>query len=255
MDEATLTYCEKLQSEIRWLRGSVLLLGIALVASVLWLGARSPNLPPVLSAERLEIREPDGNLAFVLANSVRPAVATIDGQVLMEGQEEERRGVPSFIFFDGKGDEVGGILAGARTSPEGFSAVRHLSLDGYKQDQTVVLAHYQSPEGSMAGLRVSDRPEDLTFFDVLDELGLEPGASREELEGAIQAMQEEGRADRLDGLFGAQRLFLGSDRERNATLVLRDGLSRPRIRITVPEEGAPSIQVLDETGETLLTLP
>lgn len=246
---------ETLRAEIARLRWMVALLAVALAVCTLWLALRSPPLPAVLAAERLEIREPDGNLAFVLANSVRPVPATMDGQVIMEGQEEERMGVPSFIFFDGKGDEVGGLTTGVRTSPDGYSAVRHLSLDGYKQDQTVVLAHYQSPDGYSAGLRISDRPEDLSILEAFGELGLEPGTSREEMQAAIEAIPEEDRARRLREWFGASRLFVGTGRDRSAALILHDGVGRPRIRIEAPAEGEPSIQILDESGEPVARIP
>jgi hypothetical protein len=177
------------------------------------------------------------------------------GEILLEGQEEERRGVPSIIFFDGRGDEVGGLLTGVRTTPDGFSATRHFSLDGYRQEQTVVLAHYQDDEGSSSGLHVSDRPHDLSIADAMAELGLEPGASREDLQAAIQAIPEGIREARLRELFGAQRLFLGSSRTRSASLVLRDGSGRPRIVIDVPDAGEPSIQILDEEGDAILRLP
>lgn len=246
---------DALRAELARLRRIVLLLGIALGSCVLWLALRAPSLPTVLTAERLDIVEPDGKLAFVLANSQRPVAGTIDGKILMEGQEEERRGVPSFVFFDGKGDEVGGLLTGVQVSPDGYSATRHLSLDGYKQDQTVVLAHYQSPGRSSAGLRISDRPQDLSMLDVLAQLGLEPGASREAMQAAIQALPEDTRSARLQELFGVSRLFLGSDSDRSASLVMRDGQGRPRILVSVPAEGEPSIQILDEDGKAVLRLP
>jgi len=246
---------EGLGREIRQLRVAVLALGVCLIVIAAWLLLRVPPAPAVLSVERLEIVEPDGSLAFVLANSERPVVGTMDGQVILEGQEEERRGVPSIVFFDGRGDEVGGLLTGVRTTYDGYSAIRHLSLDGYKQDQTVVLAHYQDPGGSSAGLRVRDRPLDLSLLDAFGQLGLEPGASREQMRAAIEALPETVREDRLRELFGVQRLFLGSTRERNASLVLHDGKGRLRIIIEVPEEGEANIRVLDEDGGTVLRLP
>ena len=246
---------DALRAELARLRRTVVLLGVALAACTIWLALRTPPLPPVLSAERLNIVEPDGKFAFVLANSQRPQGGTIDGKVLMQGQEEERRGVPSIIFFDGKGDEVGGLLAGVQTTPDGYSATRHLSLDGYKQDQTVVLAHYQSPSGSTAGLRIGDRPQDLSILDALAQLGLEPGASRADMQAAIQALPEDARAARLRELFGVSRLFLGSDQDRNASLVMRDGNGRARILIAVPADGEPSIRILDADGKEVIKLP
>jgi len=49
--------------------------------------------------------------------------------------------------------------------------------------------------------------------------------------------------------------FVGSDTDRSASLVMRDGRGRPRIVLTVPEDGEPSIRVLDEEGEPMLELP
>lgn len=173
----------------------------------------------------------------------------------MEGQEEERRGLPSIIFFDGKGDEVGGMLFGVRETPDGYSAVRHLSFDGYKQDQTLVLSHSQDPGGSTSGLIVSDRPLDHSILDAQRQLGLRPGATRDELMAAIQALPEEGGDARLRELFGVSRLFLGSDRNGEASLVLRDGQGRPRIINASPREEEPSIRILNEEGATVLRLP
>jgi len=180
-----------LRRQLTLLWTAIAVLGLALSATVAWILATDTAMPDVLSTERLEIVEPDGSLSMVLANSQRPAVATIDGKVLMEGQDEERRGTPTIVFFDGRGDEVGGMMFGVRETAGGYSAIRHLSLDAYNQDQTVVLMHYQSPEGSTSGLRIVDRP-DVSILDALAQLGLSAGASREQLQAAIQALPEEG---------------------------------------------------------------
>jgi hypothetical protein len=248
---------DPIQAATRPLRRGLWGLGFAWLATVAFvaprLGAAGPPIQQVIRVERLEIVEPDGTLAFVLANSTRPAPATIDGQIIMAGQEEERR-TPSFIFFDGKGDEVGGMLFS--TGPgEAPSATRHLSLDGYKQDQTVVLSHNQNARGASSGLHVSDRPVDRTMFEAMAELGLQPGATRQEFQAAIMALPEEGRQARLRELFGVQRLFVGSNWGNDAVLQLNDGAGRPRILIAVPEDGAPYIRVLDERGTVVLELP
>jgi hypothetical protein len=245
---------EHLRAQVGRLRTAFALLAIAWIGVTLWLVTRTPTLGPVLALERLEIVEPGGELAFVLANSARPAPATMDGQVIMAGQEEERR-MPSMIFFDGKGDEVGGMLMGVRETEQGFQAARHISLDGYKQDQTVVLAHYQDPDGALSGLMVSDRPRDRSVLDAMAELGLEPGAAREELEEAIIALPEEGRGQLLGELFGVNRVFVGSSRQDEAALTLRDGMGRPRILLAVPRDGEPSIRVLDEEGNEVVRIP
>jgi hypothetical protein len=241
--------------QIAQLRLAVGVLALALVALVATAAVRAPASTEVLRAERLEIVEPDGSLAFVLTSSAHPEPATIDGEEIMAGQVEERR-TPSFIFFDGKGDEVGGMLFSNTTTDDGFRATRHLSLDGYKQDQTVVLHHYQDARGSASGLSVTDRPEDLSILDALRALGLEPGATREELQAAMMAIPEAERGPRLAGLFGgAPRVFVGSARNGDATLLLSDEQGRPRIHLGVPADGAPFIRILDEAGGTVMEWP
>ena len=177
----------KLQQQINALRVVVVGLMLGWLGTTVWGVASTSTVstPAVLTVERLEIVEPDGTPAIVLANSQRPIAATLDGQILMAGQEEERKGTPSIIFFDGKGDEVGGMLFGVQETPDGYSAVRHLSFDGYNQDQSVVLAHYQDPTGSMSGLRVSDRPAQ-SLLETQTEPGIEPGSTREQFSQAVE---------------------------------------------------------------------
>ncbi|HET9867610.1 MAG TPA: hypothetical protein VFQ06_09995, partial [Nitrospira sp.] len=106
--EHTEDQIEGLQRQLTRLRSLVVVFALLWLATVAWLAARAPSIPAVLSVERLEIVEPDGSPAFVMANSQRPTAATINGQVIVEA--EARMGIPSIIFFDGKGDEVGGML-------------------------------------------------------------------------------------------------------------------------------------------------
>lgn len=114
----------------------------------------------------------------------------MDGDTITEGQE---RPYPSFIFYDGHGDEVGGMLFANSDSGDARSATRHLSLDGYKQDQTVVLHHYQDTTGSYAGLSVVDRPENVSLRDTREFLGLELGATREQVDSAVATLPPQRR--------------------------------------------------------------
>lgn len=234
-------------ARIRRLELTTAALSVALMGTVAWVALRPPPTPEVLAVERLEVLEPDGQPAFALASSSRPAVATMDGDTLLADQTEERRS-PHFIFFDGHGDEVGGMTFENETTGDGFSATRHISLDGYKQDQTVVLHHYQDTASAHSGLSVSARPRELSVQDAFRRLGLTLPATREELDSAIAALPEESRPDTLRELFGATRLFVGSNRDDEAVLELRDGDGRPRIVIGAPEEGPPYFRVLDRDG-------
>jgi hypothetical protein len=237
-----------LRREVLILRWSLTALAVIVGGALAWLAVKPATLPPVLAVERLDIVEPGGLPAFVLANSQRPVAATIDGQTLMAGQEADRR-MPSIIFFDGKGDEVGGMLF---DNSDG-EATRHLSFDALKQDQTIVLAHSQDARGSTAGLTISDRPAH-SILDTLTTLGLRPGATREQIVAALQAIPADERAARRRELFGSDRAFFGSARDGAARLELRDGEGRPRIVLEAPKDGAPSIRVLGEDGGVVSSL-
>ena len=242
-----------LRREVSLLRWSLIALAVIAGGALAWLAVKPPALPAVLAVERLDIVEPDGQRAFVFANSQRPVAATINGQTLMGGQESERR-MPSIIFFDGKGDEVGGMLLGNSDGEGGPVATRHLSFDAFEQDQTVVLAHSQDARGSTAGLTISDRPSH-SMLDTLAMLGLRPGATRAEFTAAIQAIPADERAARRRELFGIERAFFGSERDGAARVELRDGAGRPRIVLEAPKDGAPAIRVLGEDGGVVLSLP
>lgn len=243
-----------LRRQIARLQIVVACVAILWVVSTIWLLAKQPTIPSVLTVERLDIVEPDGSLALVLANSERPVAATIGGEVILGDQEEGRRGSPSMIMFDGQGDEVGGLLFGTRRSASGFSAVRQLTLDAYGQDQAVILRHIQDPRGSTSGLVVSARPEH-SILDAMKQLGLQPGATGAEMQAAIAALPDESRAARRRELFGVERAFLGAVPTGNTHLTLRDGQGRRRIVIDVPEDGEPSIAILDADGQTVARLP
>jgi hypothetical protein len=245
------------QARIRRLEVTVAVLLVGWLGTLAWLTLGRPDRHDVLTTERLEVVEPDGRPAFVLANSERPARGTFDGRVLMEGREDERA-MPNFIFFDGHGDEVGEMLFENRETGSGFSATRHLSLDGYKQDQTVTLFHRQDPGSTSAGLSITDRPEDRSLPETFGQLGLTPPFTPGEADSVVaDALPDdpEARAERLRELFGVNRVFLGSSDRDEATLVLKDRAGRPRIVLGVPDHGDPYLRILDDDGQSVTELP
>jgi hypothetical protein len=55
--------------------------------------------------------------------------------------------------------------------------------------------------------------------------------------------------------FSPERVSIGKLRDKSATIVLSDGRGRPRIRMSVSENGDPTLAFLDETGKVTHTLP
>jgi hypothetical protein len=244
---------DRLERRVARLNAAVIGLGLLWVVTLVWAAYRSP-VPPVLAVERLEIREPDGSLAFALASSAHPTPATMDGEVLLADQIEARRH-PSFIYFDGRGDEVGGLMLVTRDGSAGTSVARFLTFDGHDHQETVVLGHTQGPQGTVSGLRVIGHTPGATLVGALAELGLEPGATRAELQEAIATIPEEQRASTLRRLAGATRVEVGSAINGSAGVTLRDREGRPRVILEAPATGAPSLRFLDENGDIVLTLP
>ena len=243
-----------LEGRVARLNAAVIGLGVLWLLTVAWVVFNRPGVPPVVSVERLEIREPDGSLAFALASSTHPTAGTMDGEVLLADQIEERR-FPHFIYFDGRGDEVGGLMLRTVDGPDGPNISRFLTFDGYKHQETITLGHHEGPAGGRSGLTVIDHEPGATLIGGLAELGVEPGATRAELQAAIEAIPAEERDERLRDLRGTTRVELGKTREGSAALVLHDDAGRPRIVLEAPATGDASLQVLDENGETVLRLP
>ena len=252
--------CHKLQRQLNALRVAMVVLVLGWLGTTVWGFASTGTVSTskVLTVERLNIVEADGKPAIVLANSQRPIAATQNGKLLLKGQEKERRGAPSITFFDGKGDEVGGMAFDNQKTSGGYEAVRSLSFDGYGQDQTVVLSHYQNPEGSESGLSISNRPTK-SMLETQAQLGLEPGSTRKQLEQAIGAtlkgLSPQEQETRLQELFGTPRAFFGSNMDGKASLELKDGKGRLRLVLEAPKEGDPVLRFLDEDGKTVLQLP
>lgn len=198
-----------------------------------------------IDAERINIVEPDGRLAMVIANSEQLPGVIIDGE-----QVTDRTGIAGMLFYN-KGEEAGGLIYNARQRDDSYSAGAHLSFDQYKQDQVIFLSYQDNGQEQSTGLFVVDRPTDLTNEDLLalhQALERATGEERARLEREIQERTKRGE-------FGAQRIFLGSNREKTAMVRLKDTMGRTRIRIYVDSANVAKIEFLNENGEITSSIP
>jgi hypothetical protein len=243
-----------IERKVTRLTAAVVAMAVLWIATVAWTAFSGPSMGSVLSVERLEIREPDGSLAFAFANSARPTAGTLDGEVLLADQGEDRRH-PHFIYFDGRGDEVGGLMLRTVDGPNGTSVSRFMTFDGLDHQEVMTLGHNEGPSGSTTGLRIIEHEPGVTLLDGIRGLGVEPGITRAEMEAAIAAIPEEDRGERMRMLLGTTRLELGTTIGREAGLTVNDSEGRARIVLEAPATGEPSLRFLDENGETVLRLP
>lgn len=236
---------------VRCLVGSnILLLGS--IAVLLLGGFRGPAHPRFdqIDIERLNIVGKDGRPVLVLARSgLIPGpradgkdydAAIIDGRALMSGM----------LFFNDAGDEVGSILWAGIDKHPGHSQVVHLSMDQWKQNQTIALQNVDNGTSRRAGLQVNDQPVDVPVSRMLDRLAAMQGVTGARLD----SMQAAHMALMRAGEGGRPRAFLGS-RDREAMVELRDTAGRVRARLRVGTDDQPRLEFLDATGRVTAAYP
>jgi hypothetical protein len=206
-----------LERQLQWHRR------IGVVALIIGLGlALAFFLSPLQKAhftevdvERLNVIEPDGQLVFAVANTGRLPDPIHEGKPLVT----DRTG-PGMIFFDGQGQEVGGLIYGTRVTEDGYAAGAHLSLDQFRSDQVVYLDYQDNGTNlKAAGLYVVDR--------------------------------DRSNPPRFPS---AQRIFIGSANE-TAMVRLRDRAGKDRILLSVSPEGVASLEFLDSKGAVVDRIP
>lgn len=231
----------RLEKEVRLLKvyaiGSSLLL-IVLVASA-FIHTQNERFEEI-TVERINVVEPNGQPALVVANSRRLPGAIINGQKL-----STREGIPGIIFYNGEGDETGGLIFDSERTDSTRAAFGHLSFDRYKQDQVVALQYVEESSSQRAGLRVLDRPS----MSITDQFALQEAAEK----GDVEAQQRLEEAEQKGNL-GALRVFVGTQ-DKTAALRLQDRFGNERIRIYVDSSDAARMEFLNKDEEVIYSLP
>jgi hypothetical protein len=110
-----------------------------------------------INVHRINVREPDGTLRMVIADS-----AKLPG-VIVKGKEQPKVDRPQagMIFFNDEGSENGGLIFGGKRDAHGdvVDSGGSLSFDRYNANQVVQLLGVDDKENSMAGMAVSDSKE------------------------------------------------------------------------------------------------
>lgn len=196
-----------------------------------------------LAAERIDIVEPDGGLAIALSNSKTSAKLRFDGEIL---HGASNRDIPNIIFFDGKGDEVGGLaFANYKEKDAPFQAIRHLAFDGFRQDEVITMSHFVQNGKSRKGVYIYDRP-DIPIMDALRESGIDPNDTPDILGKKLKRFKEK-NPERHEELWGnPRRVAVQTNEDNEAELLLGDAQGNIRLRFVVKPEGAAFIEFLDE---------
>ncbi len=194
-----------------------------------------------IDVERINVVEKDGRLKMVVSNSERQHPGIVDGKLI---PREDGRSA-GMIFFNDRGDEIGGLTFSGDAKEGQYSS---LTFDKFRGDQTIAFQHLENNEGRyFAGLSFND--ENITTMDRLTKVDaikkLPDEAARR---AARKEMQEKGE-------FLVNRLAIGRGRSKSAFISLSDAKGRERILISVTAEGTPLMNFLDEQGKVVYSLP
>jgi len=239
-----------LRRKIRLLELHAALSSIAiLVLLVAAFAPRHAEVVDVLDVRRVNVLNDAGTPALVLAGVGRLPGPTFEGKEYPQELSGGRTTSAGMIFFNQRGDEVGGLVFGGDLTADGYQAGGSLTFDQFHQDQVVGVQYADDGTHRSAGYHVWDRSTDVSIarvLDLVDARRTSTGAARDSLERVIREL--------ASGGLGAHRVFLGS-RDRTATLGLRDPSGNVRLRLSVDSLGTPRIEFLDEGGAVVRTLP
>jgi hypothetical protein len=230
-----------LAKQLRELRLYVAILTVivlaCLIAIVLLLRRRGNTAFDQLTAHRINIVEPNGQLALVISDKANQHPGRMNGKDMPKRERDA-----GLMFFNTDGDECGGLVYDG-TKKE---ADMVFSVDQYKNDQIMQLQYAQDSGSSLTrsyGLKLWDRSDrftlqnELDYFDSLQNLHDTAALSR-------------GRDTLIKrGLLGVERLFLGRTKDGNTGLFLRDDRGMPRLRICIGKDNKPLIQALGDDGQ------
>jgi len=208
--------------------------------------AQKPRFDEI-DVERINIIAPNGTPRLVISNAERAPDVIINGKTYHRSGSNEA----GMIFYNEEGSENGGMGFSGRTRDGHVSANAGFMFDQYGQDQTVGLTYDEQDGRRSAGLRVWDRPnQSVTILaDMVEPIKLMPAGP--EKTRRMAAVRDS--ATKL-GLGGAQRVFVGKQTDKTATVILADARSRPRLRLVVDSAGAARIEFLDEGGKVVRSL-
>jgi len=232
---------EQLNRQIKMLRIYVTVLTIVVIGCLVALVGiwRRGGPGEEITAQRINIVEPDGRLALVISNHARQHPGA------MNGKDLPKRDRPAgMIFFNTEGDECGGLVYDGTKA----SASMVYSIDQYKNDQIMQIQYQQDSAQSLSrsyGFKLWDRSDRFTFQNEIDYFD-----SLQRLHDTA-ALNAGTNALRSKGYLGTERLFLGRTRDGNTGLFLRDDKGIPRLRIYISKQNEPLIETLNEKGEVV----
>jgi hypothetical protein len=232
----------QLQKEVRFLKIYVVvssLVFLVLIATAFKLDVPQKTKFGEIDVERINVIEPNGKLDLVISNSERMPPPIVGGKTFPRNGRS-----PGMLFYNGKGDEDGGLGFNSRTTADGkYEASGQVMFDQYNNDQIVGIQYSDNNGSRSAGFRVWDR-SDTPLDQIMAKVDGLQGAERQ---AALKKLADAGQ-------IGASRVFVGKLPDNSAEVVLSDSKGHPRLTLSVASDGNAQLKFLDEAGKTTYTL-
>lgn len=189
-----------------------------------------------LTVKQIKVVEDDGTLRMIIGNSTHGRALPLRGELR---EHPGRNGTAGILFVNDEGTECGGLQFGGSQTDDGPHQVGVMTFDDYEQNESFRIGLFQRHGTSQRSLELMDQPS-WSIVDFLDDLETAGHDGRAEVRSRYFADTPPG---------GISRIAIARSDDGAATIILRDGEGRDRIRLTAPASGSPSIEVLDETGD------
>lgn len=244
----------RIKKQIQFLTIFAIVSSFLLVVSLftiykLWNRTQSLNLEE-LTAKRINIVEPNGQLRLVISNKEKSPENLAYGKPI--GIPGGNR--PGIIFFNDEATECGGLVfSGRKDSSDGkYFASGHFSFDQYNQNQVLYFQYLDDNGERRTGLYVDDWhnspdfPEFRRQYKALEKLPAGP-----DRDARLKEMLEPAHADPAF----AHRVFVGRDEAKSALINLSDERGKVRIQLKVDSAGDARINFLNDSGKVVFRLP
>jgi hypothetical protein len=241
-----------LRREVRILEVYAVCSAIAIVVLLLAVFRSSDHLRlDTLDVGRINVLHDSGLLALSIAGHGRLPGPHFEGQGYPQELSGGRTRATGMIFFNERGDEVGGLTYNGQLTEDGYRAGGGLTFDQFRQDQVVSLQYQDNGSSRAAGVHVWDRTTEVSIGQILELVEARrtaEGAARDSVEAAIRDLE------RSVGWLAAHRIFLGSQ-DRTAILSMQDRAGKVRIRMYVDSLDVARLEFLDAEGQVTSAFP
>ena len=192
-----------------------------------------------ITAERVNIVEPDGTVKLAISSHQRQDPGRMDNKPF-----PKRERPAGMIFFNDEGDECGGLVYDGNKKSAGMT----YSIDQYKNDQIMQLQYSQENSDTglqrSYGLKLWDRDDAFTLTKRIQQYdSLKALTDSNAYKAGLEKMKAAG--------YTQQRLFVGKTQAGEVGLFLNDAHGMPRMRIFINRQNEPVIQTLNDKGDII----